>query len=324
MRLSTSPLAVLTLLTLLVTPALAQSPPAFTTPMGRDNPLVGTIWLPRTGSFGTVEALLEQAQAADAVLLGETHDNADHHALQAWVVGRLVATGKRPLVAFEMIDLGQREALERHLAAHPGDSHGLGAALDWDRSGWPDWQLYRPIAAAALDAGAPLAPANLSREQVRAIGRGDAPPELNQLELDTPLDPILAQGMEHEVKAGHCNMLPDAALPSMVRVQRGRDAVMARTLADGLLTQGSAILIAGASHVRTDRAVPSHLAAMAPAGHSLAIAFLEVRDGRTDPAEYGALFDSARVPFDAIWFTPRAEREDQCEALQRHLDKKKG
>jgi hypothetical protein len=53
------------------------------------------------------------------------------------------------------------------------------------------------------------------------------------------------------------------------------------------------------------------------------LAFIEVKEGETAPAAYGALFNTQSVPFDAVWFTPRAAREDQCEALRRHLDKKK-
>lgn len=305
-----------TLLLTLAAPVWAETPPTPTEKLDGDHPLVGKVWLPASGSFIPVEELVAQAVAADVVLLGETHDNADHHALQAWMLGRVLDSGKRPLVAFEMIDSSQEPALRRHLDAHPGDAAGLGAALAWDKSGWPDWALYRPIAAAALTAGAPLAAANLPRDQVRAIARGEGADTL------PPLPPEQTRILEHEIKAGHCDMLPDAALPGMVRVQRQRDAAMAAALIQGLRNQGRAVLIAGAGHVRTDHGVPHVLAGQQPDARVLALAFLEVKSGETDPAAYSQLFDSARLPFDAVWFTPRAEREDQCEALRRHLDKK--
>lgn len=304
-------------LLLLAAPALAQSPPAFTAPLERGHPLAGKVWIPASGRFIGIDELVTQARTADAVLLGETHDNADHHALQAWMVERLAEGGRRPLVAFEMIDAGQEDALRRHLQAHPGDADGLGAALDWDKSGWPDWALYRPIAAAALSAGAPVAPANLSRQQVRAIAKGETSIPLP----DLPADQI---GMlEIEIKSGHCNMLPEAAVPGMVRVQRSRDATMAQSLSHGLDQQGKAVLIAGAGHTRTDHGVPLALAALKPQARVLALAFIEVKAEATEPGAYGEMFDTAAPPFDAVWFTPRAEREDQCEALKRHLDRKK-
>lgn len=305
------------LLLLIAAPSLAQSPPAFTAPLERSHPLAGKVWLPATGQFVGIDEVVARARAADAVLLGETHDNADHHALQAWMLERVTAGGKRPLVAFEMIDAGQEEALRRHLQAHPGDADGLGAALAWDKSGWPDWALYRPIAAAALGAGLPLAPANLPRQQVRAIAKGEASIPLPDLSPDQ------IAVIEGEIKSGHCGMLPEAAVPGMVRVQRSRDAVMAQSLAHGLERQGAAVLVAGAGHTRTDHGVPVALAALTPQARVLSLAFIEVKAGTTDPGAYGEMFDAAGLPFDAVWFTPRAEREDQCEALKRHLEKKK-
>lgn len=297
--------------------ACAATPPSFTEPLERSHPLVGKLWLPGEGRFASVDEVVARARAAQVVLLGETHDNPDHHTLQAWMVRRITAEGAKPLVAFEMITPDQAPALRRHLTDHPGDADGLGPALAWEKSGWPDWALYRPIAAAALAADAPLAAANLTREQVRAIAKGEATDALPPL----PAEQVAL--MENEIRGGHCGMLPEAAVTGMVRVQRSRDAVMAESLARGIAEGRGAVLIAGAGHVRTDHGVPAALALKAPGTHAFALAFLEVKAGETDPAAYGALFDSARPPFDAVWFTPRAEREDQCEAFKRHMEKKK-
>ncbi|CAA7623160.1 ChaN family lipoprotein [Magnetospirillum sp. UT-4] len=303
-------------------PAAAEPPPPLTAPLDQGHPLVGRIWLPDRAMFTTADEVVERMRRADAVLLGETHDNADHHALQAWALRRLVAADRRPLVAFEMIDTSQGEALAAHLAARPADTAGLGAALGWDKSGWPDWTLYRPIAEAALAAGG-MAPANLSREDTRAIAKGNVPTALaGRLGLEQPVEAGLRQAMEAEIRSGHCDMLPDRALPAMVRVQRARDAMMARAVADGLAARGSAVLIAGTGHARADRGVPLHLAAMAPGRGTFVLAFLEVQEGRTEPAAYAELYDADRLPFDAAWFTPRAERPDPCEGFRKHMEKK--
>lgn len=306
---------------LLALPVQAAEPPTPTAPLERDHPLVGKIWQPVGKTFITADMLAAQAAGADMVLLGETHDNADHHALQAWMVERLMAqSSPKPLVAFEMLDRSQAEALDSHLATRPKDADGLGSALGWEKSGWPDWALYRPIARAALEAGAPLATANLSKDDSRAIAKGDVPaPWRDKLGLETPQDPGQRQAMEADIQAGHCNMLPDRALPAMVRVQRARDAAMAWTMAQA----PRAVLIAGSGHVRTDRAVPVHLARMVSSKKRLAIAFLEVQTGKTEPAQYAETYDADQLPFDVVWFTPKAERADQCEAFKRHLDKKK-
>ena len=303
-------------------PASAETPPALAAPLLRDHPLAGRIWLPAAAAFVSADDLAARAQGADTVLLGETHDNPDHHALQAWMVRRLTAGAVKPVVAFEMIDSAQAPALAEYLAAHTGDAAALGAALNWEKSGWPAWaDNYRPIAQAALDGGAVIAAANLSKDETREIAKGGIPAAwAGKLGLEKPQPADQRQAMEADIQAGHCHMLPDRALPAMVRVQRARDAVMAHSIAQA----PRAVLIAGAGHVRADRAVPRHLAEMAPGRTVFTIAFVEVTDGAADPAAYAEIHDSDHLPFDAVWFTPRADRLDPCEAFRRHMEKKAG
>lgn len=300
----------------------AEAPPEFTTGQSRVHPLIGRGFEPALGRFVELDEVVTRALAADIVLLGETHDNADHHALQAWMVRRMIEGGRRPAVAFEMIDESQREPLERHLAGNPGDAAGLGPALEWDKTGWPDWRHYRPIAEAALAAGSAPLPANLSRDSTRALAGGQAPELAARLGLDEPMDRAMNEAMANEIKVGHCDMLPDKAVPPMVRVQFARDATMARAMASALEEGRQAILIAGAGHVRNDRAVPWHLNRLTPGSSVLALAFVEVSDGETDPAAYGDLYGAERLPFDLVVFTPRQEREDQCDVFRKHMEKK--
>lgn len=316
--------ALLVALVVMASPAWAEPLPAFHLPKEADHPLVGKAWLPASGRFVAPDSLIAMARNAEAILLGETHDNPDHHTLQAWMVRELSAGPRNAWVAFEMIDSGQKERLAGHLAAHPGDAAGIGAALDWDKTGWPDWTLYRPIAEAALEAGASIVPANLTRADTRALSKGEAPELAARLEVDQPMASAKEQALADEIKESHCGMLPDTAVPAMMRVQRARDRVMAQALADGLAQGRLAILIAGAGHVRTDRAVPPHLDALRPGTRSFAIAFVEVNAQTTDPAGYAENFGATAMPFDAVVFTPRAEREDQCEGLRKHLEKKGG
>jgi len=287
-----------------------------------DHPLAGRIWRPADRAFVSPDDLAAAASGADAVLLGETHDNPGHHLLQAWMVRRLANAGRRPVVAFEMLDVAQGERANAYLAAHPGDAAGLGEAVGWDATGWPEWSQYRPIAEAALAVGAPVAAASLARDTTRALAKGGAPAELvAALGLDRPLAPAVQAGMEAEIRDDHCGMLPESAIAAMVVVQRARDAWMARVVTEGMARQGAAVLIAGAGHVRADRGVPARLDAIAPGRKVVALAFLEVEDGVDDPAEYGEALGAALPPYDFVWFTPRAEREDPCEKWRRKAGK---
>src|SRR5687768_4939373 len=69
---------------------------------GRNHPLTGRIWDVASGEFIDRPTLIMRLARAEFVLLGEKHDNPDHHRLQAEVVRGLIAAGRRPAVGFEM------------------------------------------------------------------------------------------------------------------------------------------------------------------------------------------------------------------------------
>jgi uncharacterized iron-regulated protein len=293
----------------------AEPPPG----RGHDHPLTGRIWAVAGARFITMDALVERLTSARFVLLGERHDNADHHAFQAWIVRGLIAAGRRPAVAFEMLDAEQAPALARHLARAPRDAAGLGDAVGWAASGWPPWPDYQPIAEAALAAGVPIVAANLPPGVARAVARGDLaaldPSLVRTHGLDRRAAPETQAAMEREMRDSHCDSLPASVLPAMVTAQRARDAQMAERLIAA--QQDGAVLVAGAGHVRTDRGVPAYLAARAPGATVASVAFVEVATGRTAAGDYGERFGAGRLPFDFVWFTARADDVDPCVRFQR-------
>ena len=282
-------------------------------PLEREHPLTGRIWEVRAGRFVGADAVVARLAGARYVLLGEKHDNPDHHAIQAALVRALLATGRRPAVAFEMLTAEQAPALARHLAAAPRDAAGLADAVNWKRSGWPDFVYYQPIVQAGLDAGVPIVAANLAPATVRSVARGDAgalPSDLAaRYALDRPLAPAAQARLTAEIRDSHCGHLPAARVDSMVLAQRTRDAAFTESLvrAD---TDG-AVLIAGVGHARADHGVPLYLAVRDPKASIAVVAPLEVRDTLTKPEDYATLFDGA-LPFDFVWFTPRMDYSDPC------------
>src|SRR2546422_7575540 len=138
-------------------------------PTGRNHPLADRIWDVRAGSFVLPPDLAGRLAGARFVLLGERHDNPEHHALQARLLRGMIAAGRRPAVGFEMLSTDDATAIARYLAGSPKDASGLGEAVSWKRSGWPGWRLYEPIAQAALDPGPPIVATNLSRLATHAL-----------------------------------------------------------------------------------------------------------------------------------------------------------
>jgi uncharacterized iron-regulated protein len=256
-------------------------------------------------------------RGADFVLLGEIHDNPDHHRLQAWAVEAAAERAVRPTVAWEMIDRTQTPVLVHY----GGPPAGLGAALNWADSGWPAWRLYEPIAAAAMAAGLPMVGADLAPATIRAVARKGAaalgPGEWARLGLDRPLPPASAARLRDALAEGHCNLLPEKALDAMVPVQRARDATMADAMIQARDNKDRPVLlITGNGHARADFGVPRYLARRRPQARILVVSFRQVSNGDSDPAAYAGPGQA-----DFVWFTPRARNDDPCEGLAKRLGK---
>ncbi len=297
--------------------AVRGAPPAgWQAPLGREHPLAGRIWDVDGDRFVAPAALTGRLAAARFVLLGERHDHPDHHRLQAEIVRALVDAGRRPAVAFEMLTTDQAPALARHLATAPRDAAGLGAAVGWGQSGWPDWVLYQPIADVALGAGLPIVAANLPPALARAVAReGLAPLPATFVERFALACPLPDEaGLADEIRAGHCHHLPEARISRMVLAQRARDAHMAGRLLEA--PPDGAVLIVGAGHVHRERGVPHYLRGGSAAGPVVSVAFVEVVEGHHEAREY-ARRGGARPAFDYLWFTARMDDEDACARFRR-------
>lgn len=295
-----------------------------------EHPLTGRIWKPTAAGFVEPGALLDAVAEAPYVLLGEKHDNADHHRIQARIVAAMVSRGRAPAVVFEMLAEDQVTALADHLTARPGDAAGIGEAVGWAETGWPDWSLYEPIAAAALAAGGPILAGSLSRPNIRAIAREGiaslGAERVAALGLDRTLEPELAARLRQDIVESHCSQLPETMVGPMAATQTVKDAQMADALRHGSGLAGrrnGAVLIAGAGHARRDLGVPWYLRRTAREDRIVSVGIIEVAADATDPAAYASHFDSDYLPFDFVWFTPRVDEKDPCAQFAEQLRRAK-
>jgi len=257
------------------------------------------------GTVLTEAELVVALEQAQIVVLGEVHDNPVHHARQARLVRQLQPRG----IAFEMVPGASEEGIQVFLA-QGGARSEIGPAIGWDRMGWPDWDLYAPVFEAA--AGAYIAGGGVARSEIRVAIEGGAATAYGagagDLGLDRPLDPTIRVELEDEMIAAHCNKLPRQAAGGMVEAQRLRDARFAnaawRALSEG--GGGRAVLITGNGHARTDRGAPAYLRLVAPQVAVLSVGMIELAPG-ADPAAA-----AQGLPFDYVWFSGPAEREDPC------------
>lgn len=251
------------------------------------------------------DALLERAKASRLVILGETHDNPEHHRLQARILAAMLQAGRSPALAMEQFDQEHQAALDEARRRGERDPERIAEAGRFDRKGW-SWPDYRPLVELAIANDLPIIAANLSREEARAIARTGRPAD--GLAAATT---ELRAGLERDLVEGHCGMRPaPATLAGMIEAQRARDARMAAALERS--GERGAVLIAGTGHARRDRGAPLYLSGETRE-QLLAVAFLEIEPGRNELRAYAG--EGLAGSYDVVRFTPRAAREDPCKNL---------
>lgn len=252
------------------------------------------------GCAGTVDKdFVSGLDGADIVILGEVHDNPQHHRNQADIIKALAPSA----VVFEMLTPAQA-ALANQMTDR---DQGFADALDWQSSGWPDWLLYRPVFEAVGDT--PIYGMALPGDTVsRAVTEGAAAvfgKAAGAYGLANPLPASQQQARENHQQAAHCNMLPESMLPGMVEAQRLRDASFARTTLQALEeTGGPVITITGSGHARTDWGMPVALRRAAPTVSVISLGQFE------ETPEAG-------TPYDAFLVADPAPREDPCAGFAR-------
>jgi uncharacterized iron-regulated protein len=274
------------------------------------------LWQASTERFVPFESLLQQARAADIVLLGETHDNAGHHALQQRLLAALAGTGARPVLVMEQYDIEQQERLDAIMASAASGDIKLAAYKALMNQGW-EWPAYQPLLSLAIEQGLQVLAANISRASLRdvmrsgqdALGAG----EPQRLGLNNNWRREQQAALEKDIADAHCDALPPPAIAALTLAQRARDAVMADRLLS--VRSGKAVAILGRGHVRQDLAVPLYLRQRAPRTSVLAVGMVEATPPfRPEEVAYGPLGQR----FDTVVFSGKVEREaDPCAAFRK-------
>ncbi len=299
---------------LLITACVAAQPnvpDTWQSPLYVDHSLVGTIWDSSRGRFIDVDELLLQLESASYLLLGEKHDNPDHHALQFFVLEHFLARQLIATVSFEMMNSEQQPLLDS-FDLHQFDSlDEINEYLLWDNEGW-DWDYYGPLIRSTLLAGVSISAANISDETIMQVYG-----EPTTLEIVDILSEQTMLALKKDIDESHCGLLPESQFPAMVRVQQARDYAMAESFSTETLSNIQ-VLIAGNYHVRHDLGVPNYLLYRQPGlqkGQIASVAFMEVDQATDDPSEYLQQFANVKA-YDFIWFTPAISDEDYCASLQ--------
>ncbi len=186
---------------------------------------------------------------APLLLLGEVHDNVQHHQQRLARLQALVDAGQRPALLMEHFDHDRQPQLEAARAAG-GDADALIAAAGGKH--WP-WAQLKPFVELALRHQLPLVGVNVPREQARGLMRDG----LAAGGYAEPDDAALIPAQAEIIAKAHCGKLPAELAPKMALAQLARDQQMARGLQQHAAR--GAVLLAGNGHVRRDLGVPRWL-----------------------------------------------------------------
>ncbi|MGX1188259.1 putative iron-regulated protein [Pseudomonas sp. F-14 TE3623] len=261
-------------------------------------PVSGEIRDLHSGQTLTAQELLARLAKPSRLIVGEQHDNRDHHQLQLWLLQALGERRPQGSLLLEMLTPDQQARVDhvRHASPLPAD---LPNALAW-QSGW-DWNLYGPIVGFALTQPYPLLAANLDTLEVRTVYA--KPPTLSGSRSNAPMvkETLLAQ-----ISDSHCGLLPTSQMPAMLAVQQQRDRRMAERL---LAAPTPSLLFAGAYHARKDVGVPIHVRDLDEPEAPTVLML----------AEQGAEVTPAMA--DYVWYTPATPPQDYCAQMRKQFGK---
>lgn len=117
----------------------------------------------KNGEKLTAQQLAERLAHAPRVLVGEQHDNPDHHALELWIMQVLADRRGQGSLLLEMLAPHQQSKVEDLQTVFKlTDPADIPAALSWQQC-W-DWALYGPIVRYALGQPYPLLSADMGTD----------------------------------------------------------------------------------------------------------------------------------------------------------------
>ena len=291
---------------LFFTPLLSYASTEWSAPLLQNHSLVGKIYSLEQQTFITEKALLASLQKAHYVLIGEKHDNEDHHRLELQLLESLL-NKPHTHVVFEMLTDKQQNNIA---SLRPNDSKDqIHKKLAWNDKGWP-WKDYAPLIQSSLLKGAMINAGNIDRATIMQIytqKNNDA--LFSQARFQTIKNiPVSAKNqILNQVFESHCQLMAKAKLVPMMTIQLARDASMANAM---LASEEPSILIAGSFHTQKNMGVPLHLRQVTKKV-SKTILLAEVSTNQPRPEDYASLSEA-----DYIWFTPKQVEKDYCEALR--------
>ena len=227
------------------------------------------VWSVPGGGSAAAPEILGRAAKMQVVLLGESHDNADHHRWELQTAAALAALHPKLVIGFEMFPRRVQGALDRWVAGDLTEEEFLKAA-DWSRVWGYDAAFYLPLFHFARLNRIPMVALNVERDFVRTVGaKGlEAVPAEDREGVSAPapasaayLNRLFASYKQHPDKQGPAPARTDPAFRNFVEAQQVWERAMAQALADAAARNPDALIVGvmGSQHIAQGDGVPHQL-----------------------------------------------------------------
>lgn len=137
--------------------------------------------------FVSLQQMIRLLEPATFILIGEQHDNAQHHLFQAQVIEGLVQAGRSVIVGMEMFDRTKQYPLNLWTLNRLSEAEFIEQS-EWKTQWGFDFALYRPIFEVVYRYRLRLVGLNVPRVIVRQTARGgwQSVPETERLGIPDP------------------------------------------------------------------------------------------------------------------------------------------
>ncbi len=298
---------------LLAALAGCAKPPAATSPW---TPPPAGSFLSDTGLPVSDAEAVARAQAADFILMGESHTNLCDHAVQARLIEALARSGRRFAIGLEMLPVTAQPVLDRFNAGSLM-AEKLGDEVGWEKLWGYPYAQYKPVFELAERYGLPVAALNVPRQTLTTFrDKGEA--GLSHADRETlprrivPASPAqkaaLAEqvGMHQTMREAGAPKEGSGKAPDMAEmaekfflVQALWDSMMAeQALAWRARLDMPMLILAGAGHVEHGWGIEYRLRTLSPEARCLSV--MPVRD-EEDLLEQ-ADTDQRPLPGEAVFF----------------------
>jgi uncharacterized iron-regulated protein len=238
--------------------------------------------------------------AADAVFIGEQHDDASAHKFQAAVADAMCSARPGTAISLEMIERDDQYAVDEFLAGTLATDEFADRAgvRNWAGAGtWMPW--YQPVIEVARVRRSPVVAANAPRRfvsQGRTAGYeslASLPPEeraLFDIPESLPRDAYrqrLADLMRDARKGSGDPDPSDDEIDAFQRAQLVWDATMAASAARALDSAPAVVHLAGAFHIGRNGATVTEFARRRPDARILTIVCVDAASGALREGDVG-------------------------------------